>query len=109
MKNRFKKYRLRTIRFFMVDINTDYNIPLGVDQKTVPMLIVYPAFHKDTLAYQYEGAINGIKMSRFLYDHVDQKFKWKTKFFTKSKDLMEGAVMMDQDEDGNIKPDRAKF
>ena len=90
-------------------MNTDYNIPLGVDSKTVPQMIVYPAFHKNTLAYQYEGTINGIKMSRFLYEHVDLKFKWKAKFFQKAHDPMEGSVQFDVDEHGNPKPSMDKI
>ena len=73
--------RLRSIRFFVIDLNTDFHVALGVSSTTLPMMLVYPAFHKASAVYQYEGDLNAIKISRFLYNNVDIKFKWKKKIF----------------------------
>ena len=66
-KSRFKKMRNRSVRFFAIDLNTDFGINLGVTTEAIPALLVYPAYHKTTAIYQYSGKVDGIAMAKFIH------------------------------------------
>ena len=97
------------MRFFALDINTEHGVELGVRTDSYPLLIMYPAFHKYTAAYMYDGEINGIEMAKWLHRKADIAFELKKTFFTPPEDPFKGAVMMDMDADGNVMPTPEKI
>jgi hypothetical protein len=108
-KTRFKKMRHRGIRFHAVDVNQAHAINYGVSSAVLPMLLIYPGYHKSTAVHRYSGNIDSINMAKFLHKKADVKFEWNEKYFRPPVDRMEGAVMMDVDENGNVKPDPEKI
>jgi hypothetical protein len=96
-KSRFKKMRNRSVRFYVTDINTQVGLDLGIKQDNVPAMVVYPAFHKKTLAALYSGEVDGVEMAKFIHKKADIKFELKEQFFTPAKDPNEGLVMMEMD------------
>ena len=89
-KNRFKKMRNRSVRFYVTDVNTNVGLELRVKQDTVPLMVVYPAFHKKASVYQYTGEVDGIEMAKFIHLKADIKFELKEQYFTPPKDPNEG-------------------
>ena len=80
-KSRFKKMRNRSVRFFAIDLNTDFGVNLGMTTEALPVMLVYPAYHKTTAVYQYSGKVDGIAMAKFIHSKVDLKFELKDQFF----------------------------
>lgn len=80
-KQRFKRMRNRSVRFFSIDMNTQYSLDLGITHTKMPYMLVYPAFHKTTQVYKYTGGPNAIEMAKFIHKHAEIKFELKDKFF----------------------------
>ena len=92
-----------------MDYNTDFKVPIGIKLEKFPALVFKPAFKKQTVSFLYSGKIEDIRFARFMFHKADIKFEWKGKFFKPQNDENDGKVMMEMDEQGNIKPDRAKL
>ena len=107
MKQRFKRMRCRSVRFYVLDVNTDYGIQApGLESMTsFPQFIFYPAFHKDTLSHRYHSKVDAIEMAKFIKKHADIKVDLKKTYFTPKDGPDPNANYIEMDEHGNMKPD----
>ena len=107
MKQRFKRMRCRSVRFYVLDVNTDYSIQApGLESMTsFPQFIFYPAFHKETLSHRYHSKVDAIEMAKFIKKHADIKVELKKTYFTPKDGPDPNANYIEMDEHGNMKPD----
>mmetsp|Transcript_16561 Transcript_16561/g.28177 ORF Transcript_16561/g.28177 Transcript_16561/m.28177 type:complete len:176 (+) Transcript_16561:1367-1894(+) len=109
LKQKFKRQRTRSVRFYAIDVNTDYKVKgLGPDaQMKVPLVLVFPAFHKKSNNYVYSSKPDYYKMAKFVQKHADIKLELKPVYFSpKSESVDEGLGGIKMDAEGNLKPDK---
>ena len=84
MKTRFKRMRNRSVRFFAIDINTNF----GLVQSTGIGFLLYPAFEKKPKIF--DGDLDFLSMAEFIQKNSETKFSLKEPFFNrKEKEGME--------------------
>lgn len=93
------------MRFYAVDVNTDYGISaINLQPRdSVPDVVIFPAFHK-TSVYKFGQSPDPIAFGKFIKQNADINFELKSLYFSEKKPD-ENAFILPTDEHGNIKAD----
>ena len=80
MKTRFKRMRNRSVRFYAIDINTNF----GLVPSTGIGFLIYPAFNKQPKVF--DGILDFLSMAEFIHKNSETKFSLKEPFFDRPND-----------------------
>lgn len=64
---------IKSVKFFVYDVNVE-NFPPRIESQEVPMIYMFPAFHKNPPYARFLGQPKVSEIAEFIKKHADVKF-----------------------------------